>query len=85
MVERIGKDQSKNMYEGPMDQDNGVGIDCGTRPTLGWAEEGKWGGNWNNCNRITIFKNIRMDLKRSSFPVEIGKRMAVHLEITGTM
>ena len=30
MVERRGRDQTTNLYEGPMDMDNSVGIDCGS-------------------------------------------------------
>ena len=30
MVKRRGRDESKNIYEGPMDMDSGEGIDCGS-------------------------------------------------------
>ena len=36
MEERRGRDESKNMYEGPMDMDNDVGIVSGSRR---WAGE----------------------------------------------
>ena len=36
-----------------MDMDNSVEINYGSGE-VGWAEEGKGGGNWENCNRITI-------------------------------
>ena len=34
-----GREQPKNMYERPMDMDNGVGMDCG-RGGVDWVEEG---------------------------------------------
>ena len=50
LAERRWRDWSKNMYEGPTDMDNGVGIDRGSR---GWAwGRGAKGNNWNNCNSI---------------------------------
>ena len=37
-----------------MDTDSGVGMACGSR---GWAGRRRGrGGNWDNCNRITIKK-----------------------------
>ena len=43
------------MYEGPTDMNNSVWIDCGGRGCAGQRGT-KGGGNWDNCNKITIFK-----------------------------
>ena len=40
----------KNVYEGPMDMDNGVGIDYGNGGQAGQREAK--GENWDNCNSI---------------------------------
>ena len=49
-----GKDQrvtvkSRNMYKGPMDKDNGVGIDFWERRWDG-TEGNNWEKNGDNCN-----------------------------------
>ena len=50
MVDRGGRDYSKNVYEWPMGLDNSVGIDCGSEGG-GMAGKGKWGKNWDNYNK----------------------------------
>ena len=52
MVERRGRDQTKNMYEWLTDMDNSVGIDCGSEGGMGG--EGQKEKNWDNCKSITI-------------------------------
>ena len=47
-----GRDQSKNMYERPMDMDNGEGIDCGSAGGAWLVGGGQRGKNWDNYNRI---------------------------------
>ena len=42
-----------------MDMDNSVGVDCGSGSWAGQRRAN--GGNWDNCNRITIIK------KKSSY------------------
>ena len=50
MVERRGRDQTKNMYEWLTDMDNSVGIDCGSGGGMGRI--GQRGKYWDSCNRI---------------------------------
>ena len=42
MAERRGRDQTKNVYELPMDMDNSVGVDCGSGG-VGRVEKSKGG------------------------------------------
>ena len=48
------------MYVGPMDMDNGVGIDYGSGG-CGLDRGGQSGKNWDNCNSI---KNGALQKKR---------------------
>ena len=50
MVERRGRDWSKNMYEWPMDMDNGAGTECRSR---GWTGRRRAKGKSSDkCNGI---------------------------------
>ena len=57
MVERRGRDYSKNMYERPMDRDNSVGIDCGSGGWAAWSRAKE--ENWDNYDIMTI-KNLKI-------------------------
>ena len=52
MVERRGRNYSKNMYEQSMDMENRVWTDCGSGGGLGGGEQR--GKNWDNCKRTKI-------------------------------
>ena len=41
MGKRRGRAKSRNMYKGPMNMDNGVGLDCGREVVQGRG--GQWG------------------------------------------
>ena len=54
LIERRGRDQSKNIHEGSMDMDNGVNIDCEAGGRVGGeGQREKTRDNYNSINNKT--------------------------------